>query len=435
MFRVLIRRGKFNSACGSRSNSVIRLQAQLARKLALIATLMAGCFIGGPRVGATAYRITESASSTRPESDKKCPARSDRDIALAKASALLGQSRFQDAAALLQPVSAMDCDARVSLLLAAAFEGEGNSPKAAEVLQAAHAVWPSNDSIAVSLAREYLAVREVDKAVKSLAHFHATADTPEQEMQMAVVVYLAGHQLVSAQKVAEAAYRFYPSEDTLLLLANSLQMQGRYPDVNRILGNQRGMYGNSPKFFITLAESELDASNYPAARQDSERAISLDSNLYQAHYILGNVLFKLSDMDGAIAEYRVAINLAPDQPRTYFQLAQVLQAKQDEAGEQHALEEALATDSHYAPAQCEMGRILLEQHRATDAVDHLTAAIQSNPHSEKAYFLLARAYAQLGEKDKSDQMVKRLQAVKKENRPSAGGKNENHPAADQSTSP
>lgn len=246
---------------------------------------------------------------------------------------------------------------------------------------------------------------------------------------MAVVVYFAAHQLVSAQAVAQAAYKFYPSVHTLLLLANALQLQGRYPDVNRLLAGKRGMYTDSPEFFITLAESEFDASIYAAARADLERAIALDSKSYQAHYLLGNVLFKLNDADRAIAEYRLAIGLAPDQPRTYFQLALVLRSRQDQAGEQQLLEQALAADDHYAPAQCEMGRILLDEHRPADAVSHLSAAIQYNPRSEEAYFLLARAYAGLGEKDKSDEMVKRLVAVRKENRPGPDNRNQPRSAA------
>ena len=58
-------------------------------------------------------------------------------------------------------------------------------------------------------------------------------------MEMAVVVYLAAHKLVSAQTVADAAYRSFPSVDTLLLLANVMQLQGRYPDVNRLLGSKQ----------------------------------------------------------------------------------------------------------------------------------------------------------------------------------------------------
>lgn len=82
-----------------------------------------------------------------------------------------------------------------------------------------------------------------------------------------------------------------------------------------------------------------------------------------------------------------------------------------------------------------MGRILLEGHHPSEAVSHLNMAVDANPRSEEAYFLLARAYAQLGDRDKSDQMVKRMLAVKKENRPRQDGQNEGLPAANPSSNP
>jgi len=350
------------------------------------------------------------------------------------------QARYKDAVETLKPLAALHCDARASLLLAAAFDAGGDLPQAEQTLQRAHSVWPSNNSIAASLAREYLGAGEKDKAAQALAHFHAASTTPQQELELAVVVYLAAHQLAAAQTVAQAAYRSYPSVHTLLLLANALQLQGRYPEVNRLLGEKRSTYADSPEFLITLAESESDASIFAAARDDLEHAISLDQKSYQAHYLLGNVLFRLNDPDRAIAEYRRAIDLAPDQPRTYFQLALVLRSRQDQAGEEQALGQALAVDDHYAPAQCELGRILLEEHRLAEAVTHLSSAIQFNPHSEEAYYLLARAYAGLGEKDKSDETVKRLVEVRKENRPNSEShdsenKNGSRPAAVQTPAP
>lgn len=404
----------------------------LTGKLPLIAVLAAVSLPGGLTAALSAgEESAQPAPRVQSKTNKECPPQVDLEAVLGKASALMVQTRYQDSAAMLQPLSGMDCDARVSLLLAAAFEGEGAVPKATALLQRAHSVWPSNNSIAASLARDYLAGGQKDKAVKALEHFHVTAETPQQEMEMAVVVYLAANQLVSAQTVAIADYKSYPSVHTLLLLANALQLQGRYPEVNRLLGSKRGIYGNSPEFLITLAESEFDASIYPAARGDLERAVSIDSRSYQAHYLLGNVLAKQNDTDRAIAEYRLAIDLAPDQPRTYFQLALVLRSRQDESGEERALNQALTADDHYAPAQCEMGRILLEEHRPADAVSHLSAAIQYNPRSEEAYFLLAKAYARLGEKNKSDEMVRQLVMVRKENRPSAAKKIGNLPAASQ----
>jgi tetratricopeptide (TPR) repeat protein len=399
-------------------------------KLPLFFALAAGCCFPA---GSAAEGLWSAGSTPQahPGLSRKCPAPEDLDATLGEASQLMSRSSYQDAAALLQPLSQMNCDPRVSLLLAAAFEGQGNEPQATAVLLRAHSAWPSNNSIAASLARAYLTSGDKDQAAKALAHFHASAETPEQEMEMAVVVYLAANQLPRAQTIAEQDYKHYPSVHSLLLLANTLQMQGRYPDVNRLLGSKRAAFADSADFFVTLAESEFDASIYPAARKDLEHAIALNPNMYQAHYLLGNVLFRTSDVDGAIGEYRLAIELAPEQPRTYYQLALALRSKQDDAGEQSALEQALAADSHYAPANCEMGRILLEEHRPADAVGHLLAAIEDNPHLENAYYQLARAYAALGEKAKADEIVKRLQAVRAENRPGPNNKMASGAAGDE----
>jgi tetratricopeptide (TPR) repeat protein len=399
----------------------------LIAKFTVVAVLAAGSISGGPVARAAERSDAGVASQAHSQSGKGCPAPNGLEAVLAQASESLGSQRFEETTALLRPLATEKCDPRISLLLAAAFEGQGDPSKATAELQRAHGVWPSNDSIAASLARSYLAAGDAGKAAQALAQFRPSAKTPEQEMRMAVVVYLAAHQLQPAETVAAAAYKSYPSVQTLLLLANTLQMQGRYPDVNRLLGSQRATYAGSPQFFVTLAESEFDASTYQAARDDLEHALALDPGLYQAHYLMGNVLFRLNDLDGAVAEYHRAIDLAPDQPRTWFQLALLLRTKQDEAGEHQALDQALAVDEHYGPAQCEIGRILLDDHHPAEAVDHLTQAIQDNPRFEKAYFLLARAYAQLGEHDKSEEAAMRLTAVRKENRPPQGGQMDDFP--------
>jgi tetratricopeptide (TPR) repeat protein len=420
--------------------------------LTLLAALAAGSLPGSSAARAAERWNVDAAAQVHSNPAQACPSPDDLDATLGQASSLMQQSRYQDAAGLLQPLSSKNCDPRVSLLLAAALEGQGSDGqdnggqgsesqnsagqnselRAITVLEHAHSVWPTNNSIAASLARAYLARGEKDRAAQALAHFHATAETPEQEMEMAVVVYLAAERLVPARKVAEEDYKSYPSLHSLLLAANTLQLEGRYPDVNRLLSGKRALYAESPEFLVTLAESESDASIFPAARADLQRAISLNPKMYQAHYLLGNVLAKTGNADGAIAEYRLAIGLAPEQPRTYFQLALALRTKQDDAGEQRALEQALGADSTYAPAHCELGRMLLESHHPADAVSHLLSAIQSNPRSEKAYFLLARAYAALGERTKSDEMVKRLQAVREENRP---GPNNNGGSGNGSSGP
>jgi len=387
------------------------------------------CQVGSATKAIAAGQSNHNASHNQSSSAHGCPSPDLINSALAKASNLMQQARHGDAAGTLEPYVALNCDPRISLLLAASYDAGGDAPRAQQTLQTAQTAWPNNNSIAASLAREYMTAGQADKALDALARFHAVAQTPLQEMELGVVVYLGGHRLAQAEAVAETAYRSYPSLHTLLMLANVLQLEGRYPDVNRILGAKRESFGDSPEFLITLAESEYDASIFAAAWKDIERAVLLDEKSYQAHYILANVLVRLNEVDRALSEYRIAIDLAPGQPRTYFQLALALRGRQDEAGEMHALEQTLAADDHYAPAHYELGRILMDEHRLADAASHLEAAIEYNPKAEEAYYLLARAYAGLGEKDKSDEMVKRLVTVRKSNRPGAGNKDGTPPAA------
>ncbi len=336
-------------------------------------------------------------------------------MALADGSGLMQQARYGEAVGALEPLSKIGCDPRVSLLLAAAYEGSSDLPKAEAVLQQAHLLWPTNNSVAASLAREYLTNHQVEKAAQALDHFQPTLETPEQELELSVVVFLTSHKLVPAEAAAQLAWKAYPSIQSLLLLANAMQLEGRYKDVLTLLGDKRTIYAQSAPFLITLAESEFDDKIFDDARTDLQSAIALDPNRYQAHYLLGNVLMNSSDVDGAAGEYRTAIALAPGQPRTYYQLALALRAKQDEAGEESALTQALAINPHFALAHAEMGRILVNQDHLQEAVSQLNAAIEDNATLEQPYYLLAKAYDRLGDTEKSTATAKRLALVRKTN--------------------
>ncbi len=334
---------------------------------------------------------------------------------LARGVEAMQQANYQEAIKIYASPAAAGCEPRVDLLLAAAHEGAGDTSGAEHVLQQGHARWPSNNSIAVSLARHYLALGQTAKAGQALLHFQPVSGTSSRELQMAVVVFLADHELVPARETAKVAYERDPSLQTLLLLANALQLEGRYKEVIALLQRKRALYSESAAFLVTLAESEFDEKIFDGALLDLTRAVAIEPKLYQAHYLRANTLMNSNDVDGAITEYQEAIELAPSQPRTYFQLALALRAKQDEAGEESALEQALAISPQYAMAHSELGRMLLNQNRVPEAVEQLKTAIEQNPRSEQAYYLLSRAYDRLGETEKSRATAKLLARVRSAN--------------------
>ena len=370
------------------------------------------------------------------ENSGDCPSRSELDRLVSAASDLMQQEQFDAAVKVLQPEPLPKCDARVALLLGAAFEGSAHGADAQGILEQAHRQWPSNHSLAASLARSYWISGHPAQAAEALGSTRITPSTPLQELELRAEVYLAVHQLLLAQTAAEAAFRIHPSTETLLLLANTIQTQGRAQDALTLLAARRQENAASVPFLITIAESEFDSGIYAAAHDDLAHATAIDPRSYQAHYLFGNTLVQQRQIDAAMAEYQTAISIAPEKPRTYYHLALAKVIQGDVEGAKQSLTRALVADEQYAPAYTELGDLLMQQGRFAEAVEPLRKAIQYGPTQESPYYLLTRVYARLGQKTQSEDMLQRYQEVKAANhkrpvksQPDAPG------AADQSSLP
>ena len=378
--------------------------------------LATGVFSPKPLVaGAAGWLRSDPQTESFLESSGDCPSRSELDRLVSAASDLMQQGQFDAAVKVLQPEPLPKCDARAALLLGAAFEGSGHGSDAQRILEQAHRQWPSDPRRAAALARSYWISGRAAQAAEALGSTRITPSTPVQELELRAEVYLAVHQLLLAQTAAEAAFRSHPSTETLLLLANTIQTQGRAQDALTLLATRREENAASVPFLITIAETEFDSGIYAAAHDDLAHATAIDPGSYQAHYLLGNTLVQQRQIDAAMAEYQTAIGIAPEKPRTYYQLALAKVIQGDVDGAKQSLVKALVADEQYAPAYTELGDLLMQQGRFAEAVEPLRKAIQYGPTQESPYYLLTRVYARLGQKRQSDEMLQRYQEVKATN--------------------
>ncbi len=372
--------------------------------------------LGSPAVRAVASPSSRSEIQTPPPTDLACPSPSEISRLLSAASLAMQQDQFGAVVTLLRPAPLAACDARIDLLLGAALEGSGNSVEEQLILEQAHQRWPFDHSVAASLARRYWLDGSASPAAEVLASVSITSATPLQELELRANVYLAVHQLAPALAAAQAAYRKSPSTETLLLLANILQTQGRANDALTLLESRRRENAASASFLITIAETEFDSELYAAAHRDLAEALTLNPKSYQAHYLLGNTLVQQTKAGDAVAEYEIAIQIAPEKPRTYYQLALAKVILGDVNGARESLQQCVTADPKYAPAYTEIGQLLLQQGRYAEAAEPLQKAIEYGPTQEFPYYFLTRVYARLGLKQQSDDMLQRYKAVKAANR-------------------
>jgi len=181
--------------------------------------------------------------------------------------------------------------------------------------------------------------------------------------------------------------------------------------------------------YIKLSEAAL-------ARVDA-----IDPNSVLSHEIRGDVMASMKNFDGALVEFKKAVDLAPQQSGTHYKLGNAYWQLDDWADATEQFQAELINDPGNCNAQWKLGDILLEQHlhpeealddinkamqtcpymtevlpdRATalirlnryeDAVPDLKTAIKGNPNEPRFHFLLAQAYRGLGRTaDASAEMV------------------------------
>jgi tetratricopeptide (TPR) repeat protein len=183
-------------------------------------------------------------------------------------------------------------------------------------------------------------------------------------------------------------------------------------------GNQEVWYLLG-KVYMRLSEQSLAKMN------------AIDPNSVLAHEMSGEIMASMKNYDGAVVEFKKAVEIAPHQAGTHYELGNAYWnlGDWDDASAEFQLE--LANDPHNCMAKWKLGNILLEQNgspdqaladtdgalstcptltqarvdharallklnRNQDALQDLQTAVKDSPDEPTVHFLLAQAYRALG---------------------------------------
>ena len=172
-----------------------------------------------------------------------------------------------------------------------------------------------------------------------------------------------------------------------------------------------------------------------AALKALREAVALAPNHFDAQFSLGRLLFGMGDDNGAIKAFRIATTLQPSHPQALFFLASTLERSGDTAAaltayrsliamhpemfEGHLglgglllkrgganveeglkeLTRALEIDPNLYEARVALGRALVANNHAQEAIVHLERAAQIAPENPEPHYQLSLAYRKLGRKE------------------------------------
>lgn len=322
-----------------------------------------------------------------------------------------------------------ESDPRVIQLYTQAKSAEknGDIPGAISKYQSILSIAPRLGPAYNNLGALYLQQHEYSKAISILKHgLEANPSMYSAAVLLGIAYYEAG-EYTEARQPLQAVVRanpkdnnaeFYLAKDLIKLRDFGLAATHLQELTKRDPNNQENWYllGN---VYIQLSEAAL-------AKVDE---INPDSAL--SHEIRGDVMSSMKNFDGALVEYKKAVDMAPQQAGTHYKLADAYWQLEDWADATEQFQAELANDPGNCNARWKLGDILLEQHirpedalddvnkalelcpdltearpdRATalirlnryeDAVPDLKMAIKADPNEPRLHFLLAQAYRGMG---------------------------------------
>ena len=320
-------------------------------------------------------------------------------------------------------------DAQVQELYAQAksAQAQGDLAGAAAKYEELLRVAPNLAAAYNNLGALYVQQREYKKAAAVLERgLKVDPKMTSANALLGISLYEMGD-YANARRHLESALRANPKDNNAeLFLSNDLIKLG---DLDAAAVHLRQLSQRRPQdqeIWYLLGKVHMKLSEQALANLSA-----IDPDSVYAHQISGEVMEGMKNFDGAILEYKKAVELAPQQPGTHYLLGNAywsiqmwepavaqfraelsndpancsaqwklgniaLEQRQDSAEALAQIEKALAICPGLAGARLDRGRALMRLDRNEEAIPDLQAAEKSDPAESNIHFLLAQALRATG---------------------------------------
>jgi len=323
--------------------------------------------------------------------------------------------------------SAEDAQVQELYAQAKAAQTQGDLAVAAATYEKLLQVAPNLAAAYNNLGALYVQQREYKKAAAVLERgLKVDPKMTSANALLGISLYEMGD-YANARRQLESALHANPKDNNAeLFLSNDLIKLG---DLDAAAVHLRQLSQGRPQdqeIWYLLGKVHMKLSEQALANLSA-----IDPDSVYAHQISGEVMEGMKNFDGAILEYKKAVELAPQQPGTHYLLGNAywsiqmwepavaqfraelsndpancsaqwklgniaLEQRQDSAEALAQIEKALAICPGLAGARLDRGRALMRLDRNEEAIPDLQAAEKSDPAESNIHFLLAQALRATG---------------------------------------
>jgi tetratricopeptide (TPR) repeat protein len=284
--------------------------------------------------------------------------------------------------------------------LGAALAHEGRYPEAIQEYNEALKSQSTNLGIRLNLALAYYKMSDINDAVKEFEEVYGlqSPDDPERR-RLALLLSECYLRLGQEEKVVSLLDPLADTnqEDLALeyLLGTALLHEGHEERgalmIQRILRK-----GDTAEAHMLMAYTHMQANDKKAAGEELDRALALNPKLPEAYTLQGRIAFLNSDLNGAEAAFRKALDVDSSVYDSLLWLGTLLRQEGRFKEAQSYLESALRQRPNDARARYQFALLCSDRGDDKRAATLLEALIKQVPEYIEAHRSLSSIYFRLG---------------------------------------
>jgi len=250
------------------------------------------------------------------------------------------------------------------------------------------------------------------KAAEVLARYLESAPSSIQARA------LLGTALVELGRDAEAVPHLEtvliatPDDPAVLYGLGRAYVRSRPRDVNAIIGRLQTLPAGRPLAHFLKGLLLLNQKDYKGAVEELGAVERLDPGLPELHASLGLAHLGSGDDREAARSFEKELERSPQDTRSLYYLAYIDHRAGAMESARKRLQALLLLEPRSAEANALLGRILLEQGHALEAVRSLEIAVEADPTASTKRYLLARAYQRLERREEAAREFAEVQKLK-----------------------
>jgi arylsulfatase A-like enzyme/Tfp pilus assembly protein PilF len=185
----------------------------------------------------------------------------------------------------------------------------------------------------------------------------------------------------------------------------------RYEEAVPILEQVLGKEPNTTTAYLQLGRAHMALKQYDKAIAPFRNLVEKKPDDSLAHYELGCALVKTGRWDEAAPQFEAAVSQMSSSAMMHFYLALVYQRTSRNTEALAEFQSALRADPNHFPANLLLGRMLILQQKASEALPYLRKAAKLRPDAIDAHRFLADAYGELGQQSNAQRELAEAERI------------------------